>query len=148
MFGGIFPSPCVDSGDVALGLRIALLQVGLEHAQPGAELFEVLFGVLDSQTLGDAVLDHALLRVDVCLELLYFGDQLRFDLFHAGQQPDAGAVPSLDTVKRANFDKPSALIDLDHTEAAIAQRDTLRLARPVLRRVLSRAHVLSFDMSR
>jgi hypothetical protein len=131
LFGGIFPSPCVDSGDVALGLRIALLQVGLEHAQPGAELFEVLFGVLDGQTLGDAVLDNALLRVDLCLELFY-----------------AGAVPSLDTVKRANFDKPSALIDLDHTEAAIAQRDTLRLARPVLRRVLSRAHVLSFDMSR
>ena len=84
--------------DFALGLRIALLQIGLEHGQPGAELFEVLFGVLDGQTLGGAVPDHALLRVDVRLELFYFGDQLHFDLFHPGQQPDAGAVPSLDTV--------------------------------------------------
>jgi hypothetical protein len=45
--------------------------------------------------------DHALLRLDVRLELFYFGDQLRFDLLHADQPPDAGTVPSLDTVRRA-----------------------------------------------
>jgi hypothetical protein len=105
LFGGLFRFLRV-SGDFALGLRIALLQVGFEHAQPGAELFEVPFGVLDGQTLGGTVPDHALLRVDVRLELFYFGDQLRFDLLHpgqldllhAGQQPDAGTVPSLDTL--------------------------------------------------
>jgi hypothetical protein len=118
VFDGLFSS-LAGSGDFALGLRIALLQVGLEHAQPGVELFEVLFGVLDRQTLGGAVPDHALLRLDVGLELFYFGDQLRFDLLHADQPPDAGTVPSLDTVSALPTRKPQ-----------LRNATTLRSARP------------------
>jgi hypothetical protein len=135
LFGGLFRFLRV-SVDFALGFQTALLQVGFEHAQPGAELFQVPFGILDGQTLGGAVSDHALLRVDVRLELFYFGDQLRFDLFHPGQQPDAGAVPSLDTVS-ARISTRHPFCSTPFTRKPQSRNvTTLQLARPVLRRVL------------
>jgi hypothetical protein len=112
----------------------------------GAELFEVLFGVLNGQTLGDAVLDHALLRVDVRLELFYFGDQLRFDLLHPDQQPDAGRVPSIDTVS-ARISKKHPFCSTPFTrKPQLRNVTTLRLARPArcpaARTVLVRTYCL------
>ena len=93
----------------------------------GAELFEVPFGVLDGQALGGALPDHALLR----LELFYFGDQLRFLFLVA---PRSTARYPRGSVTRygecADFDQPSALIDVDHTEAVIARRDNVAVSAP------------------
>jgi len=114
------------SGDFAFGLRIVLLQIGFEHIQPGAKSFEVPLGVLDGQTLCNVVLDHALLRVDVHFELFYFGDQLRFDLFHNEQPLGPMSVPA-----PGRLSDPSASFDMQPTRDAMFLRARYFLARLV-----------------